>query len=483
MSYLQNKEFIAFQAEGEYILWVKDAHRFIRMKDPAYQVFTQWIKYTDQATCTNLCISSYAIGKEEARKFVSDLYYEFNSIFKEINHHIDPFPVVCHLNILENMGNDYPQAEGYDFSTFKQEPFSGFPRSFYCRISNINIRFLFGDVYIEEYFKPQFKQFECTADSSYRQDGYQSEGVTGTEEKPNLIFTTFHLFRINGRYFFKIDQGIPLSFPEEDYEHFYVAIYTEIINLLYNKKLDNWMAVLHAAGAVFPNTWCNKLTLTKKQEIQALIPLQSESADGFHVLSEEVKMRSEAFIFMGPSGAGKSTIAALLLACGFRILSDDFLPVALPFARSAPESHNPTRESNGPSPCNIPMVYPLPAGICIKDNAIPYLSRWFVGKENESFLPLELDSQEIFLPLSEHSLVHSPVPAKAIFFIKYDPAVEFSLTRESNLEMMNDFLKQSWIANNTVAAQAFLDWYFSLPVYTLVYSDAEQMVEGLKNLV
>lgn len=482
MSYLQNKEYIAYQAEGEYIVWVKNAHRFLRMKEPAYQVFIEWIKNTDQVSCTNTCISAYALGKEEARKFVSDLYYEFNNISKNTNYLIDSFPTVCNHNIPENMGFDYPQVEGNDYSTFIQEPFSDFLRSFYCSISNIHIRFIFGDVYLEEYFIPQFKQFECTSDRFYWQDGYQSERRIGTEEESNLIFTTFHLFRINGRYFLKIDQDNPLSFHEGDYEHFYGAVYTELINLLYDKKLEDWMAVLHAAGAVFPKSWCKKQKLTKKQEIQASIPLQSEFTDDFHVLSEEVKMRTEAIIFVGPSGDGKSTIAALLLACGFRILSDDFLPVALPFARSAPENNNPIRESNGPSPYVLPKVYPLPVGICIKDNAIPYLSRWFVGKENESLFPGELDSQEIFLPLDEHSLVHSPVPAKAIFFVKYDSAVAFSLTRESNLEMMNDFLKQSWIANNAVAAQAFLDWYFSLPVYSLVYSDAEQMVEGLKHL-
>jgi len=60
--------------------------------------------------------------------------------------------------------------------------------------------------------------------------------------------------------------------------------------------------------------------------------------------------------------------------------------------------------------------------------------------------------------------------------------VDFRLTRESNLERMNAFLKQSWIANNTAAAEAFLKWYFSLPVYSLVYSDAEKLINGLNSL-
>jgi len=482
LSYLQNNEYIAYQAEGEYIIWVKNAHRFLRMKEPAYQVFIEWTKGTDQVTCTNTCISAYALGKEEARKFVSDLYYEFSSISKNTNDLIDSFPIVCNQNIPENIGNDYPHEEGNDYSTFIQEPFSDFLRSFYCLISNIHIRFIFGDVYLEEYFKPQFKQFECTSDHFFWQEGYQSEKRIGTEEESYLTFTTFHLFRINGRYFLKIDQGNPLSFPEEDYEHFFGSVYAEIINLLYDKKLEDWMAVLHAAGAVLHFKSNKKLISTIKEESQASIHMQAKTEGDFQVLTEEVQMKSVALIFIGPPGAGKSTIAALLLASGFRILSDDFLPVALTYNKCDSDDNNPISENNKPISYEIPMVFPVPVGICIKDNAIPYLSHWFDEKVYKSLFSGELINKEIFLPLPEHSLDFSPVQAQAILFIKYDPAVGFLLNRESNLEMMNDFLKQSWIANNAEAAHAFLQWYFSLPIYSLVYSNAEQMINGMKNL-
>ena len=54
--------------------------------------------------------------------------------------------------------------------------------------------------------------------------------------------------------------------------------------------------------------------------------------------------------------------------------------------------------------------------------------------------------------------------------------------RESNLEVMNQLIKQSWIAGTPEAAECFLDWYFELPVYTLRYSNNRKAIEGIREL-
>ena len=80
------------------------------------------------------------------------------------------------------------------------------------------------------------------------------------------------------------------------------------------------------------------------------------------------------------------------------------------------------------------------------------------------------------------SEIHASVPACAIVFVKYDTEVTYSLKRESNLVMMNDLIRQSWIAGTPEAAERFLQWYFNLPVYSLRYSDNALAVDGISKL-
>ena len=184
-------------------------------------------------------------------------------------------------------------------------------------------------------------------------------------------------------------------------------------------------------------------------------------------------------IFVGESGAGKSTVAAILMANGFRVLTDDFMPVGMRNMVGDEEKIEKNSEHKGG---NTPFIYPMPTAISVKKNAIPILAKWYTSMEEELEDAAEEEDYETFLPLTVNTGDLSPIPAKAIFFIKYDPAVDFRLTRESNLEMMNAFLKHSWIANNAAAAEAFLKWYFSLPLYSLVYSDTALLLKGLEEI-
>jgi hypothetical protein len=126
-------------------------------------------------------------------------------------------------------------------------------------------------------------------------------------------------------------------------------------------------------------------------------------------------------------------------------------------------------------------VYPLPSAISVKKNALPFLKHYFPSLSEKEEETAADEDREVFLPVPEECFASFPVNAKAIILVQYDPASEFHLTRVSNLTIMHTILKQSWIANNPEAAESFLTWYFSLPVYSLVYSDGEQVVRELKN--
>jgi hypothetical protein len=163
---------------------------------------------------------------------------------------------------------------------------------------------------------------------------------------------------------------------------------------------------------------------------------------------------NKAVLFTAPSGSGKSTIAMLMMAQGYASLSDDFVPVAI----------------------QEPEVYHFPTGISVKPGAAALLKEQLPQLQRAA-----IPGEEMYVAPAG-SNIHPSVPACAIVFVKYDPEVPFDLKREPNLGMMNDLIRQSWIAGTPEAAERFLDWYFNLPVYSLRYSDNKSAVEGLSKL-
>jgi len=275
-----------------------------------------------------------------------------------------------------------------------------------CRLNNKIIIFQYGDHSLEAVFRPLFRQFEIKKEE---------------ETQVKDFGETITVFRENNRYYLRINQQSEQSFPDKDFEHFHGAVYMELLQILHGKMSCNWMGIFHASAVT----------------------------DG-----------KKALLFVAASGSGKSTLAALMMANGYRLVSDDFVPVAL----ASPE------------------VYPFPTAISVKRNARALLKTYFPSLGGE--IPAkERYHRESFLPLAQESHELQPVPAAAILFVSYDPRVEYRLTKESNLIMMNELLKQSWIPGNSSSAGGFLKWYFHTPVYQLTYSDVQKAISGLSYLL
>ncbi len=93
-----------------------------------------------------------------------------------------------------------------------------------------------------------------------------------------------------------------------------------------------------------------------------------------------------------------------------------------------------------------------------------------------------MNKNGVFLPFPSDSLSTKNVKTKAIVFVQYDKSVDCRFKRSPNHELMEQFLVESWIANNPVAAGRFMDWFFNLEVYTLQYSDSKKAVTRIKKI-
>jgi hypothetical protein len=231
--------------------------------------------------------------------------------------------------------------------------------------------------------------------------------------------TCFELFTSGDQDAFKVNDSPTRFYLLEEIDTLQGAVYMEILNIIHGLKSTDWMGVLHASAVT----------------------------DG-----------ESAVIFTAPSGSGKSSIALLMMVNGFSILSDDFVPIAM----------------------HEPEVYHFPAGISVKAGAMPFLKEYLL--QPGSKIQSGSNETEVYLPPPGEIGILASVPAKAIVFVNYDPEVEYDLKRESNLEVMNHLIRQSWIAGTPEAAERFLTWYFNLPVYTLRYSNNREAVEGMREL-
>lgn len=254
---------------------------------------------------------------------------------------------------------------------------------------------------------------------SYLEDLFHPLFVHYVIDSKTIDFTsTFELYTENGADILSVNELTVCEFPARSVDLYQGAVFMEILNAIHGKQMNDWMGVFHASAVT----------------------------DG-----------KKAVLFTAPSGSGKSTIAVLMMAQGYASLSDDFVPVAI----------------------RDPEVFHFPAGISVKPGTADLLKDQL--PQLQHLQTSALPGDELYVAPANNN-IHPSVPACAIVFVKYDTEIAFELKRESNPCMMNDLIRQSWIAGTPEAAERFLHWYFNLPVYSLRYSDNNSAVEGLRKL-
>jgi len=232
-------------------------------------------------------------------------------------------------------------------------------------------------------------------------------------------YVHFEIFSNGEQDAFAVNDSPAQYFRVDDIDAFQGAVLMEILNIIHGMQINDWMAVFHASAVT----------------------------DG-----------QSAILFTAPSGSGKSSIALLMMADGYNMLSDDFVAMSLQKTE----------------------IYHLPSGISVKSGSVKFMRKHLPQKE--FLVNSEGHEAEHYLPPINKQGLLASVPIKAIVFVNYDPQVEFELKKESNLEKMDQLIKQSWIAGTPGAAERFLGWYFNLPVFTLRYSDNKKAVDGIREL-
>jgi len=233
----------------------------------------------------------------------------------------------------------------------------------------------------------------------------------------------FEVFLNDRKIVFKTDGDYVGTWSADEIHYFQGKFSMKLVEKLYQKPERDWIGVFHASAL----------------------------SDG-----------KKNMMFLGDSGNGKSTLAALLVAQGYTLFADDFVPVE---AKSK-------------------QIYYFPAAISIKEKALEVLNPIFPKLKKTPQIDLAYINKSVrYLvasPLKEKAVSH--LPCKTLVFVKYQKNSGLKIEEIEKEDAFQKLIPDSWLSPLPKNAQQFLDWFEKLTCYSLTYSDNELMYQTVKKL-
>ncbi|KKI91422.1 aldolase [Bacillus sp. SA1-12] len=166
-----------------------------------------------------------------------------------------------------------------------------------------------------------------------------------------------------------------------------------------------------------------------------------------------IEINGKAYAIVGDSGAGKSTLASALINKGYRLISDDVIPVTL------------NKEM-------IPMVTP----------AYPQQKLWLeslnhFGMESNDYRPIFDRETKFAIPVTDH-FVSTPLPLAGVFELVKTEGNEVELQSIQNLFRLHTLYKHTY-RNFFIAPAGLMDWHFNLTAKICEHIDIFQLCRPL----
>ncbi len=370
--------FIERSAEEKKILWSENGNRYLLLEEHAYEVMARLIAGVPSDQIVQWCKESYGLPVRESRRFV-----------KEVG---DMFGQLMATEPVEISTSD--QQVGPDADRFAETK--------HYQVNDWLIRVDYENDRLKTLIHPKFAHLESALQSAE------------------------HFFQL-----FEEDQDIVLVFNgiimgkwKRDMAHLLIGrFFIELLNLMYQKTEEEWMAVFHASGLSNGN---------------------------------------QAILFTGESGSGKTTLCAVLMAQGYQLVSDDLVPVD----------------------ARLQEAFCFPAALSIKEKALDLLLPTFpeLNSADEFHYPALNKTVRYLKPGNSLAEASKSWPCKAIVFVNYQLGSGLRLEKMPAYIAFQHLIPDSWISPVAQNAEKFLDWFLAMPCYQLTYSDTETMVAAINQL-
>lgn len=234
--------------------------------------------------------------------------------------------------------------------------------------------------------------------------------------------THFELFSYQNQVVFRLNGEIKGIWADDESHLVKGSIFMSLINVMYEKSDSDWLMTVHASGIT----------------------------DGHKTI-----------LFSAAPGKGKTTIAGLLQARGYQLISDDFVPIDR----------------------NSIRAYPFPIAMSVKPGSVDLLSPIFPTLED---LPLNRISPEksvrFMPPALNLDITNHIFPVQEFVFIEYNTSVDFLWEKLNPINAAKLLLDQSWILPEPANAEVFMEQILNKSFFKLTYSNNEKALDAITNL-
>jgi len=371
--------FIERSTEGKKIIWSEHSNRYLLMEPHAYDVMMQLIGGVNLGKVIQWFNESYGLPEREGRRYVREV-----------------------RDMLEKLTTTEPG----ELSGSCQHAIidSGrFTETKYYQINDLSIRLDYENDRMKTLIHPKFAHLE--ADSL----------------KSDTNF--FQLYQQDQEWVLMFNGVIKGKWNPDQAGLLIGRFFVELLNLIYRKTDEEWMAVFHASG---------------------------------------LSNGEQAILFTGESGSGKTTLSAILMSQGYQLLSDDMVPFD----------------------ARLQEAFSFPAALSIKDKALDLLLPIYpeLKSAGEFYYPAMNKTVRYLKPDESPQHERKSMPCKAIVFVNYQPGSGLKIEKMPKDLAFQQLVPDSWISPLAQNAERFLDWFLAMPCYQLTYSDNDKMVTAINQL-
>lgn len=231
----------------------------------------------------------------------------------------------------------------------------------------------------------------------------------------------FELFFFNEKIVFRINNEVKGIWVNDESHLVKGKIFMELTNLMHSKTDEDWLMTVHASA----------ITNGKK-----------------------------TILFSAAPGSGKTTIAALLQAQGYQLISDDFVPI--------------DRHSFN--------CYPLPIAMSVKEGSMQLLASLYPALNQKPLNYISPEKSVRYLP-AENQLMNLVYPVHEFIFIQYNKSVDFVWEKLDPVKAIRLLLDQTWVIPTDGNPDLLFDFVSQKSFYELSYSNNQKALEAIINLM
>jgi hypothetical protein len=275
-------------------------------------------------------------------------------------------------------------------------PFSTFHYAMGSKI----VKFAYGTSWLENYIHPLIKHLETF-------ENIGDENV-------------FELFYFQDKIVFRFNNMVRGSWSKDQSQFVKGNIFVELINVLHDKIDDDWLMTVHASA---------------------------------------ISNGRKTILFSAAAGSGKTTIAALLQARGYQLISDDFVPIDQDSFRA----------------------YPFPIAMSVKEGSLDLLTSHYPVLEDKPLNYINPEKSVRYLPV-ENIRMKMIFPVKEFIFIKYDSTVDFIMEKLDPVKAIQQLLDEAWILPSPENVLVFFNKIVQASFFQLNYSNNEKALEAITQL-